>query len=93
MGRYLAITYEETMTASNPNLNTWWIRTAKNNTTLELFPKTKTAVKKENEKMFPLIQSFCIFSLNTEDLMLLNCDVGEDSWESLGLQGDPTSLS
>ena len=22
--------------------------------------------------------------------MLLNCDVGEDSWESLGLQGDPT---
>ena len=24
-------------------------------------------------------------------LMLLNWDVGEDSWESLGLQGDPTS--
>ena len=24
-------------------------------------------------------------------LMLLNCSVGEDSWESLGLQGDPTS--
>ena len=23
--------------------------------------------------------------------MLLNCDVGEDSWESLGMQGDPTS--
>ena len=23
--------------------------------------------------------------------MLLNCDVGEESWESLGLQGDPTS--
>ena len=23
--------------------------------------------------------------------MLLNCVVGEDSWESLGLQGDPTS--
>ena len=22
--------------------------------------------------------------------MLLNCGVGEDSWESLGLQGDPT---
>ena len=28
-----------------------------------------------------------------EELMLLNCDVGEDSWESLGLQGDPTSPS
>ena len=23
--------------------------------------------------------------------MILNCGVGEDSWESLGLQGDPTS--
>ena len=29
--------------------------------------------------------------LSTKELMLLNCDVGEDSWESLGLQGDPTS--
>ena len=26
-----------------------------------------------------------------EEWMLLNCGVGEDSWESLGLQGDPTS--
>ena len=26
-------------------------------------------------------------------LMFLNCGVGEDSWESLGLQGNPTSLS
>ena len=29
-------------------------------------------------------------TLSTEELMLLNCGVGEDSWESLGLQ-DPTS--
>ena len=29
--------------------------------------------------------------LSTEELMLLNCGVGEDAWESLGLQGDPTS--
>ena len=29
--------------------------------------------------------------LSTEELMLLNCGVGEHSWESLGLQGDPTS--
>ena len=29
--------------------------------------------------------------LSTEELMLLNCGVGEDSCESLGLQGDPTS--
>ena len=25
--------------------------------------------------------------LSAEELMLLNCGVGEDSWESLGLQG------
>ena len=29
--------------------------------------------------------------LSAEELMRLNCGVGEDSWESLGLQGDPTS--
>ena len=31
--------------------------------------------------------------MSTEELMLLNCGIGEDSWESLGLQGDPTSPS
>ena len=29
--------------------------------------------------------------LSTEELILLKCGVGEDSCESLGLQGDPTS--
>ena len=33
------------------------------------------------------------WKLSAEELMLLNCGVGEDSWESLGLQGDPTSPS
>ena len=31
--------------------------------------------------------------LSAEELMLLNCGVGEDSSEFPGLQGDPTSLS
>ena len=31
--------------------------------------------------------------LSTEELMLLNCSAREDSWESLGLQGDQTSPS
>ena len=31
--------------------------------------------------------------LSAEKLMFLNYGVGEDSWESLGLQGDPTSPS
>ena len=29
--------------------------------------------------------------LSAKELMLLNCGVGEGSWESLGLQGDPIS--
>ena len=29
--------------------------------------------------------------LSTEELMLLNCGVREDSWKSLELQGDPTN--
>ena len=35
----------------------------------------------------------CEYDDEIEELMLLNCGVGEDSWESLGLQGDPTSPS
>ena len=31
--------------------------------------------------------------LSTEELMLLNCGIGEDSSESLGLQGDAISPS
>ena len=31
--------------------------------------------------------------LSTEELMLSNCGVKEDSWESLGQQGDKTSQS
>ena len=31
--------------------------------------------------------------LSAKELMLLNCGVGENSWESLGLQGDPTGPS
>ena len=30
---------------------------------------------------------------SAEELMLLNCGIGEDSWNSLGQQGDPTSSS
>ena len=44
--------------------------------------------------------TFCLNSgvglyrkLRAEELMLLNCGVEEDSWESLGLQGDQASQS
>ena len=35
----------------------------------------------------------CEESWALKKFMLLNCGVGEDSWESPGLQGDPTSPS
>ena len=47
--------------------------------------------------VFPVVMYRCesglYRKLSTQELMLLNCDVGEDSSESLGLQGDPTSPS
>ena len=45
--------------------------------------------------VFPVVMYGCesrtIRKLSAKELMLLNCGVGEDSKESLGLQGDPTS--
>ena len=47
--------------------------------------------------VFPVVmygsKSWTVKKANTKELMLLNCGVGEDSFESLGLQGDPTSPS
>ena len=46
--------------------------------------------------IFPVVMygcESCTIKLSTRELMLLNCSVGEDSWDSLGLQGDPTSPS
>ena len=36
-------------------------------------------------------ESWTIKKLSIKELMLLNCHVGEDSWESLGLRGDQTN--
>ena len=47
--------------------------------------------------VFPVVMYGCENwtqkNLSTKELMLLNSGVGEDSWESLGLQGDPISQS
>ena len=47
--------------------------------------------------VFPVImygcESWTIKKAEHQKLMLLNCGVGEDSWESLGHQGDQTNLS
>ena len=44
-------------------------------------------------KMFLTLSAAFILHHLAKELMLLNCGVGGDSWESLGLQGDPTSPS
>ena len=44
--------------------------------------------------VFPVVMYGCeSWTIKKAELMLLNCGAGEDSWESLGLQGDPTSQS
>ena len=47
--------------------------------------------------VFPVVmygcESWTIKKAEHWRMMLLNCGVGEDSWESLGLQWDPTSPS
>ena len=47
--------------------------------------------------VFPVVmyacESWTIKKASVKELILLNCGVGEDSRESLGLQGDPTSPS
>ena len=47
--------------------------------------------------VFPIVmygcESWTVKKNDTEELMLLNCGVGEDSWESLGQQGDQSSAS
>ena len=55
-----------------------------------------TKVRLVKAMVFPVIMYGCeswTIKLSTEELMLLNCGVGEDSQESLGLQGDQISQS
>ena len=48
-------------------------------------------IHEEQDTIFLLKGGKGTKKLSTKELTLLNCVVGEDSWESLGLQGDPTS--
>ena len=56
-----------------------------------------TKVRLVKAMVFPLVmygcESWTIRKLSAKELMLLNCGVGEESRESLGLQGDPISPS
>ena len=54
-----------------------------------------TKVRLVKAMVFPVViygcESWTVKRLSAKELMLLNCGVGEDSGESLELQGDPTS--
>ena len=56
-----------------------------------------TKVRLFKAMFFPVVmygcESWTIKKAQHEEFMLLNYGVGEDSWASLGLQGDPTSPS
>ena len=56
-----------------------------------------TKVRLVKAMVFPVVmygcESWTIKKAEHPKLMLLNSGVGEDSWESLGLQGDPASPS
>ena len=55
----------------------------------------KTKIRLVKAMVFPVVmygcESWMWRKLSAKELMLLNWGVGEDSCESLGLQGDPTS--
>ena len=54
-----------------------------------------TKVHIDKAMVFPVVVYGCERQTmkSTEELLLFNCGVGEDSRESLGLQGDQTSQS
>ena len=56
-----------------------------------------TKVRLVKAMVFPVVMYGCVSCTVTKvsavELMLLNCGVREDSCDSLGLQGDPTSPS
>ena len=57
--------------------------------------KKKKIKKRKTSKFFLWVHYYPDIKQDKETnwLMLLNCGVWEDSWESLGLKGDPTSTS
>ena len=53
-----------------------------------------TKVRLVKAMVFPVVMRVGLWTkLSAKELKLLNCGVGEDSWESVGLLGGPTSPS
>ena len=78
----------------------WWAAISgvtQGQTWLKRLSSSSSKVRLVKAMVFPMVMYDVRVGLWTklsaEELMLLNCGVGEDSWESLGLQGDPTTPS
>ena len=76
------------------NPSRWWLQPWKMLTPWKKSydqPRQLTLVK---AMIFPVVMYGCeSWTISAKELLLLNCSIGEDSGESLGLQGDPTSPS
>ena len=64
-------------------------------TNLDSIFKSRDITLLTKAMVFPLVmygcESWTVKKAEHRRIDALNCGVGEDSWESLGLQGDPTS--
>ena len=64
-------------------------------TNLDSIFKSRDITLLTKAMVFPVVmygcESWTVKKAEHRRIDALNCGVGEDSWESLGLQGDPTS--
>ena len=70
-----------------------WLDVTTNSTDMSLSKLRELVMDREAWRAagHGVTESWTLRTMSAEELMLLNCGVGEDSCESLGQQGDPTS--
>ena len=101
---WLKLNIQKTKIMASGPITSWQIdgETVETVTNLDSILKSRditlpTKVRLVNAMVFPIVmygcKSWTIKKLSTEELMVLNSGVVKDSWESPGLQRDPTSQS
>ena len=100
----LKLNIQKTKIMASGPITSWQIdgETVETVTNLDSILKSRditlpTKVRLVNAMVCPIVmygcKSWTIKKLSTEELMVLNSGVVKDSWESPGLQRDPTSQS